>query len=149
VAWLRLLIVDGELRPGDRMNQEELAERAGVSLAPVREALRVLEQEGQVTYRPGRGYFVTALSIADPSEIYDLRRMIEERAARAALAEVDSEAARRRCACRPGRESSLPVRNPDHADAASYDACPPHSVGVHRGLPGYLLQLAGGAPGDD
>jgi DNA-binding GntR family transcriptional regulator len=92
VAWLRLLIVDGELRPGDRVNQEELAERAGVSLAPVREALRVLEQEGQVTYRPRRGYFVTELSIADLREIYDLRRVLEERAARTALAEVDDDA---------------------------------------------------------
>src|SRR5437868_1659146 len=42
--WLRRLIVAGELRPGQRVNQEDLAGRIGLSVAPVREALRVLEQ---------------------------------------------------------------------------------------------------------
>ena len=45
----------------------------------MREALRVLEQEGQVTYLPRRGYFVTELRIADLEEIYALRRVLEER----------------------------------------------------------------------
>jgi DNA-binding GntR family transcriptional regulator len=39
VEWLRRLIVAGEFRPGERVNQEDLAERIGVSVAPVREAL--------------------------------------------------------------------------------------------------------------
>ena len=55
---LRLLIVSGALRPGQRVNQDVLAEQVGLSVAPVREALRALEQEGQVTYLPRRGYFV-------------------------------------------------------------------------------------------
>jgi DNA-binding GntR family transcriptional regulator len=89
---LRHAIVTGELRPGARVVQEEVAARLGVSLAPVREALRVLEQEGQVTYLPRRGYFVTQLSIDDLEEIYELRRVLEERAARHALPALDDEA---------------------------------------------------------
>jgi DNA-binding GntR family transcriptional regulator len=89
---LRRAIVDGELRPGQRVNQEDVAERMGVSVAPVREALRVLEQEGQVTYRPRRGYFVTELRIGDLEEIYALRQVLEERAARHALPTLDDDA---------------------------------------------------------
>lgn len=89
---LRRSIVAGELRPGQRVRQEELAARLGVSVAPVREALRTLEQEGQVTYFSRRGYFVTELHIEDLDEIYELRRVLEDRAARAALATLDAEA---------------------------------------------------------
>lgn len=90
--WLRRLIVAGELRPGQRVNQEDLAERIGLSVAPVREALRALEQEGQVTYLPRRGYFVTELRIEDLREIYELRRILEERVIRTALPELSEEA---------------------------------------------------------
>jgi DNA-binding GntR family transcriptional regulator len=82
---LRRAIIAGDLRPGQRVAQDEIAERLGVSISPVREALRVLEQEGQVTYYPRRGYFVTELRIEDLEEIYELRSVIEERAARTAL----------------------------------------------------------------
>jgi DNA-binding GntR family transcriptional regulator len=86
---LRRAIVAGELRPGARVGQDEFAKAVGVSIAPVREALRILEQEGQVTYLPRRGYFVTALEIADLEEIYGLRAVLEGRAARDALVSLD------------------------------------------------------------
>jgi len=86
---LRRAIVAGELRPGARVGQDEFAKAVGVSVAPVREALRILEQEGQVTYLPRRGYFVTALEIADLEEIYGLRAVLEGRAARDALVSLD------------------------------------------------------------
>jgi DNA-binding GntR family transcriptional regulator len=92
VDSLRWLIVSGELRPGQRVNQEDVAEEVGLSVAPVREALRVLEQEGQVTYLPRRGYFVTELRIDDLEEIYALRQLMEERAARRALPTLDDDA---------------------------------------------------------
>jgi DNA-binding GntR family transcriptional regulator len=95
VDWLRRAIVVGELRPGQRVIQEDVAEQIGLSLAPVREALRVLEQEGQVTYRPRRGYFVTELRVEDLEEIYELRRVLEGRAARAALPTLDGDALER------------------------------------------------------
>jgi DNA-binding GntR family transcriptional regulator len=88
---LRHGLVSGMLRPGQRVTQEDVAVRLGVSVAPVREALRVLEQEGQLVYRPRRGYFVTELRIEDLEEIYELRRVLEERLARRALPQLDDE----------------------------------------------------------
>jgi DNA-binding GntR family transcriptional regulator len=101
---LRRAIVSGELRPGQRVAQEVVARQLGVSVAPVREALRVLDQEGQVTYFPRRGYFITELDINDLEEIYELRAVLEARAARHAIvmlddaAERDVEQAARDCA---------------------------------------------------
>jgi len=92
VEGLRRALVSGELKPGDRVRQEELAALLGVSLAPVREALATLEQEGQVTYLPRRGYFVTELDMADVREIYELRALLEERAVRRALPLLDEDA---------------------------------------------------------
>jgi DNA-binding GntR family transcriptional regulator len=92
VDALRGLIVGGVLRPGARVNQEDLAADLGLSVAPIREALRVLEQEGQLTYLPRRGYFVTELNVSDLTEIYALRAVLEERAARHALPVLDAEA---------------------------------------------------------
>ena len=107
VEWLRSAIVGRDLRPGQRVLQEDIAERIGISVAPVREALRVLEQEGQVTYRPRRGYFVTELRFADLVEIYDLRQVLEERLARQALPALDVDAVER-----------IVTAAQDHVDAA-------------------------------
>ena len=81
-ATLRAAILEGELRPGQRVNQEEWADRAGVSMIPVREALRGLAGEGLVTYRPRRGYAVTELDLAELDEVYRLRRILEADALR-------------------------------------------------------------------
>ena len=92
VEGLRRAILGGELRPGQRVPQEELADRIGVSVVPLREALRVLEGEGQVTYRSRRGYFVTELRAEDLAEIYALRRLLEAQAARHVLPALDDAA---------------------------------------------------------
>ncbi|MBS1888505.1 MAG: GntR family transcriptional regulator [Actinobacteria bacterium] len=92
VDELRRALIEGRLAPGERVRQEEIAASLGISVAPVREALAILEQEGQVTYRARRGYFVTELDVADLREIYELRAILEERAARHALPLVDEEA---------------------------------------------------------
>lgn len=89
---LRQAIVTSKLGPGEHVRQEQVAAELGTSIAPVREALTVLEQEGQVTYRPRRGYFVTELRIKDLEEIYELRRILEERAARHTLPTLDDDA---------------------------------------------------------
>lgn len=89
--WLRRALVDGEIGPGERIRQEDAARRAGVSVVPMREALRLLEAEGQVTYAPRRGYVVTELHLPDLEEIYALRALLEERGARAALPRLTVE----------------------------------------------------------
>jgi len=90
VEWLRQAIVSRRLHPGDKVRQEEIAELVGVSIVPVREAMRVLEREGQLTYRPRRGHFVTELRIEDLEEIYGLRDLLEERAVRYTMERFDS-----------------------------------------------------------
>lgn len=79
-AVLRGAILEGRLRPGQRVNQEDWAARAGVSLIPVREALNELAGEGLVTHRPRRGYVVTELALDDLEEVYELRRLLETEA---------------------------------------------------------------------
>lgn len=76
-AALRTAILEGELRPGDRVNQEAWATRSGVSLIPIREALHTLAGEGLVTYRPRRGYVVTELDLTTLEEVYRLRQLLE------------------------------------------------------------------------
>lgn len=95
VNGLRRALIAGELAPGDRIGQEQVAASLGISLAPVREALATLEQEGQVAYRPRRGYFVTELDVDDLREIYELRALLETRAARRGLPQLDEDAIER------------------------------------------------------
>lgn len=77
VTMLRSAILEGSLEPGQKINQETWAERAGVSLIPIREALGTLAGEGLVTYRPRRGFSVTELDLADLEEVYRLRALLE------------------------------------------------------------------------
>jgi DNA-binding GntR family transcriptional regulator len=71
--YIRRLIFDGVLRQDDRLPQDAIAERLGLSRIPVREALLSLEREGWVTIRPHRGAFIGALdedTIRDHYELY-------------------------------------------------------------------------------
>lgn len=79
---LRLQIASGKLKPGQQVIQDSLAASLGVSRVPLREALKVLEGEGQVTYHPHRGYFVADLSVADLVEVYRIRSILEDEALR-------------------------------------------------------------------
>ncbi len=90
-AALRTAILEGELRPGRRVNQEAWAARAGVSPIPVREALRALAGEGLVTYRRRRGYVVTELDLAELEEVYALRRLLESEALRRGVPRAAAE----------------------------------------------------------
>ena len=66
---LRASIVSGRLRPGDRLREVELATQLGTSRAPVREALRQLEQEGLVLSSPYRGTEVIGVSQEEVEEV--------------------------------------------------------------------------------
>lgn len=91
LAELRRLIAKGQLRPGDQIVQDALAEELGVSRLPLREALKILEGEGQVMYRPHRGYFVVELSLEDLVEVYRLRALLEAEAVRVGLPKLNQE----------------------------------------------------------
>jgi DNA-binding GntR family transcriptional regulator len=76
-ATLSEEIMSGRLRPRDRMIETELAERFGVSRAPVREALRLLESEGLVA-RGTQGMLVTELSASEAFDIFEILGHLEE-----------------------------------------------------------------------
>ncbi len=76
-------ILRGELAPGAKLNEANLAERLGVSRGPVREAFRMLETVGLVRQEKNRGAFVRHVALDEAIEIYDLRAMMEESVGRA------------------------------------------------------------------
>ncbi len=88
---VRRLIAAGELRPGAQIVQDALAADLGVSRVPLREALKILEGEGQVTYVAHRGYFVTELSLNDLLEVYRIRQLLEDEAVRLAVPHLSAE----------------------------------------------------------
>ncbi len=74
---LRGKIIRGELSPGERINEAQLASDLGVSRSPLREALRILENERLIANTPRKGSIVTPISPEDLDEIYQMREMIE------------------------------------------------------------------------
>jgi DNA-binding GntR family transcriptional regulator len=88
---LRAAIVRGDLAPGEKILQEATAQELGVSLIPLREALKTLASEGIVTYQPQRGYFVTELPIERIRELYVARSLLEAEVERLALPKLDRD----------------------------------------------------------
>lgn len=70
-------VLTGELAPGERIRQEEIAEQFGASRLPVREALRILESEGLVTLKANSGAWVSKLNLEECVEIYKIRERLE------------------------------------------------------------------------
>lgn len=77
VGILRQEILDDVLHPGDRLLENTLCERYGVSRTVIREALRQLESEKLITMLPNRGPIVTVLTVADIKALYEVRRALE------------------------------------------------------------------------
>jgi DNA-binding GntR family transcriptional regulator len=84
--YIRRLIFEGELRPGERVPQDELAQELGISRIPIREALIALESGGWVTIELHRGAFVTALDEQAVRDHYELYGLVYGFAAKRALA---------------------------------------------------------------
>jgi DNA-binding GntR family transcriptional regulator len=82
---LRTAILANEITAGSRLLEADVAEQMGVSRAPVREAIRHLEQEGLVEIFPHRGAVVVGLPETEIDAIYELRAVIEGRATAAAI----------------------------------------------------------------
>ena len=83
------MILTGEYGPEERLIEEQLAERLGVSRTPVRQALTMLEAEGLVEIAPNRGATVCSFSIEDVWDIYDLRAVLEGHATRRATGRIE------------------------------------------------------------
>jgi DNA-binding GntR family transcriptional regulator len=92
---LRQAILNSLLRPGERLDVSELAEKLGVSLTPVRNAVHLLASEGLVEIRPRSGTFVTVVTAEDVRETFDIRCALECLAAERAIANIGPEEIRR------------------------------------------------------
>jgi DNA-binding GntR family transcriptional regulator len=90
-------ILRGELNPGDRISPPEIAGTLGVSITPVRDAVNQMSAEGLVIVTPRRGTIVAPIEIRDIKELYEIRLMVEPRAAEvAAQKATDRDIARMR-----------------------------------------------------
>lgn len=91
---IREAVLSGEFAPGTHLAEELLAERAGVSRTPVREALRLLDAEGFVESVSNQGSFVATWSDKDLEEIFRLRAVFESYGAGLAAQQVDEKGLR-------------------------------------------------------
>lgn len=71
------LIVEGVLKPGDRLNEVHLAEQMGVSRGPLREAARELEGQGLTVSRPRQGFFVADMTVNEIRDLYEIATWID------------------------------------------------------------------------
>jgi DNA-binding GntR family transcriptional regulator len=74
---LRQAILAGQLKPNERLVEQEIAERMQTSRGPVRDGIKTLEAEGLIVRQPHRGAFVSQLHLHDFLEIYTLREALE------------------------------------------------------------------------
>lgn len=77
VDRLRDMIVQGDLAPGERLNERVICEQLGISRTPLREAFKVLASEGLIELQPNRGAVVTALTLAAVKEIFQVMGALE------------------------------------------------------------------------
>jgi DNA-binding transcriptional MocR family regulator len=106
-ALLRGWIVGGELLPGQRLVESEIARKVGTSQAPAREAIKRLAHEGLVISQPHLGTYVASVSPREAQEVRDIRVMFEAYAARPSTWGC-SPRTWRGCAAPPSRATSAP-----------------------------------------
>ena len=88
---LRTDILQGKLKPGEKLTEQRVCKEYVVSRTPVREAFQKLENDGLIETIPNRGAFVVGVSDRDISDMYELRRAYEELAVRSAIERITDE----------------------------------------------------------
>jgi DNA-binding GntR family transcriptional regulator len=88
---LRTSILSGELAPGERLVETQLAQRLQVSRTPIREAIRQLQKDGLVTIDGLEGLQVTTISAADAAQLYDCRLALETLSVTGACLQMNAE----------------------------------------------------------
>ena len=111
---IRTLILDGEMEPGDRLGQVELAERLGISRTPVREALLRLTGEGLVDTISNRGFRVADLGLEAVMRRLEIRLLLEPGIARLAAERATADGHRRPCARPSGARPRPPTPHTAH-----------------------------------
>lgn len=88
---LREAILKGELKPGERLMELQLAAKLGVSRTPIREAIRMLEQEGLAVTIPRKGAEVAKMTEKDMKDVLQVREALDELAANIACEQISQE----------------------------------------------------------
>jgi DNA-binding GntR family transcriptional regulator len=105
---IRQRILSGDLEPGGLLNQDSLALELGVSVTPVREAVRRLVAEGLLRFEAHKTVIVAPLSRDELRDLYDVRLQLDPHAARLAATRADDQVL---------REIELLARTPPSGDA--------------------------------
>ena len=88
---LREAILKGELKPGERLMELQLASKLGVSRTPIREAIRMLELEGLAVTIPRKGAEVAKMTVKDMEDVLEVREALDELAAKIACNKITEE----------------------------------------------------------
>lgn len=88
---IKRMIVNGEYKPGQRINETQLAKAFGVSRSPIREAMRLLEKDGLLVADQKTGFIVYSLSPEDVEEIYQIRTALESLAIELCITRASDE----------------------------------------------------------
>ncbi|HZQ60392.1 MAG TPA: phosphonate utilization associated transcriptional regulator [Casimicrobiaceae bacterium] len=87
-------ILSGELTPGTKLSEADVADQLSVSRGPVREAFRALEESGLVRLEKNRGVFVRQIPLEEADEIYELRAVLDTFVGQRVAARADADAVR-------------------------------------------------------
>jgi DNA-binding GntR family transcriptional regulator len=90
--WIAAQIIEGHIKPGEKLAEVSLAEQMGISRSPVREALRSLSGQGLIVVEPRRGAFVAELDAEHAANLYVCRLLIEPACVREAVRGIDDDA---------------------------------------------------------
>ena len=136
---LRQAILKGELAPGERLMEIQLAEKLGVSRTPIREAIRKLELEGLVLMIPRKGAEVAKISEKSLRDVLEVRRSLEELAIELACQRMSEED---RLPLRAGADllylclSCAHLRGDEGVERHCAGLCLGHGAGLAAPLPG-------------
>jgi DNA-binding GntR family transcriptional regulator len=89
--YIRRSIFDGRFGPGDKINELDISQRLGISRGPVREAIRRMSSSGLLTFEPNSGARVVSVSSDKVEQLYDVREVLEAKAAALAAIRMTDE----------------------------------------------------------
>ena len=103
---LREAILKGELQPGERLMELQLASKLGVSRTPIREAIRMLELEGLAVTMPRKGAEVARMTLKDMEDVLEIREALDELAVKVACQKITEDQLNRLKLCKDDFEKS-------------------------------------------
>ncbi len=108
---LREAILRGELKPGERLMELQLASQLGVSRTPIREAIRMLEQEGLAVTMPRKGAEVAKMTLKGMEDVLEIRAALDELACQLACQRITEDQLKRLETAKKNFEVSLKSEN--------------------------------------